>query len=353
MKESSLPVALDMPRGGRATVASLARRAGVATSTVSRALRNDPRISPEMRERIAALALEAGYTPNVLARSLVGGQSGLIGLVLGPVENPFYAELMQKAVAQAAARGWRLLLLHAGPGPIEDATAEALLQYRVDGCLITSAELSSRAAAICAANKVPLVMINRVAWEHGSAVSCDNHAAGALLADLLLRAGHRRLAVVSGNARTSTSTERAEGFARQVAAAGLPPPLALGGDNSHATGYQVGREIAAMSPGTRPEAVLGVSDILAMGVMDALREAGIGVPEAVSVVGIDGIGPARRPPYELTTVAQPLECMIERGLDLLQERMRGRPRAEEVVLLRGRLIRGRSARLPAEKPDRT
>ncbi|HWL79424.1 MAG TPA: LacI family DNA-binding transcriptional regulator [Roseomonas sp.] len=350
MKESPPPLPPEPPRAGRATVASLARRAGVATSTVSRALRNDPRISPEMRERIAALALEVGYTPNVLARSLVGGQSGLIGLVLGPVENPFYAELMQKAVAQAAARGWRLLLLHAGPGPIEDATAEALLQYRVDGCLITSAELSSRAAAICAANRVPLVMVNRVAWEHGSAVSCDNHAAGALLADLLLRAGHRRLAVVTGNARTSTSTERAEGFARQVAAAGLPAPLRLGGDNSHAMGYRAGQEIAAMPPEARPDAVLGVSDILAMGVMDALREAGIGVPEAVSVVGIDGIGAARRPPYNLTTVAQPLEAMVERGLDLLQERMQGRTRAEEVVLLRGTLIRGRSVRESAETP---
>ncbi|OYZ97978.1 MAG: sugar-binding protein, partial [Rhizobiales bacterium 17-65-6] len=111
------------PRSERWTVASLARAAGVAASTVSRALRNDPRISPEVRERIVTLAQEVGYTPNVLARSLVGGNSGLIGLVLGPVENPLYAELMQRAVTQAAARGWRLLLVHAGPGPIEQATA--------------------------------------------------------------------------------------------------------------------------------------------------------------------------------------------------------------------------------------
>ncbi len=127
----------------------------------------------------------------------MGGASGLIGFVLGPVDNPLYAELMQRAVTQAAARGWRLLLLHVGGGPIEQVTEDALLQYRVDGCLITSAELSSRAAAICRANHVPLVMVNRVAWEHGSAVSCDNDAAGALLADLLIEAGHTRLAVVT------------------------------------------------------------------------------------------------------------------------------------------------------------
>ncbi|OYW09387.1 MAG: sugar-binding protein [Rhodospirillales bacterium 12-71-4] len=346
-KRSSSDDTQRAPDGERWTLVRLARQAGVAASTVSRALRNDPRISPEVRDRIVALALEVGYTTNALARSLVGGQSGLIGLVLGPVENPFYSELMQRAVTQAAARGWRLLLVHVGAGPIEQATAQALLQYRVDGCLITSAELSSRAAAICRANGVPLVMVNRVAWEHGSAVSCDNQAAGALLADLLIEAGHRRLAVVTGNARTSTSLERAEGFARRARAAGLPAPLAFGGANSHAMGYAAGQQIAALDPDRRPDAVLGVSDILAMGVMDALREAGIGVPDSISVVGIDGVAPALRPPYRLTTVAQPLEDMIERALDLLQARMSGEPRADELVVLRGALIQGTSARLPA------
>jgi len=336
------------PGDARWTLVRLARHAGVAASTVSRALRNDPRISAEVRDRIVALALEVGYTTNALARSLVGGQSGLIGLVLGPVENPFYAELMQRAVTQAAARGWRLLLVHAGVGPIEQATAQALLQYRVDGCLITSAELSSRAAAICRANGVPLVMVNRVAWEHGSAVSCDNHAAGAALAQLLIDAGHRRLAVVTGNARTSTSLERADGFARCATAAGLPEPLAFGGGgNTHAMGFAAGEQIAALDPESRPDAVMAVSDILAMGVMDALREAGIGVPDAISVVGIDGVAPALRPPYRLTTIAQPVEAMIERALDLLQARMSGDPRADELVVLRGTLIQGSSARLPA------
>ena len=338
----------DLPGpGGRPTLASLAQRAGVAASTVSRALRDDPRISPEVRARIAALAAEAGYTPNILARTLVLGRSGLIGLVLGPVENPFYAELMQQAVTQAAARGWRLLLLHAGPGPIEDATAEALLQYRVDGCLITSAELSSRAAAICAANGVPLVMVNRVAREHGSAVSCDNRAAGEGLADLLLRAGHRRFAIITGNPVSSTSAERTESFAARVVAAGLPAPALFPGGASHAAGFAAGQRIAALPRGQRPDAVFGVADILAMGAMDGLREAGLSVPGDVSVVGADGIGPALRPPYRLTTVAQPLEAMVGRGLDLLLARIGGVALPQERVLLRGQILPGGSARLPS------
>ncbi|WP_419899455.1 LacI family DNA-binding transcriptional regulator [Roseomonas sp. USHLN139] len=333
---------------GRATIASLAQRAGVAASTVSRALRDDARISPEVRARIAALAAEAGYTPDILARTLVLGRSGLIGLVLGPVENPFYAELLQQAVRLAAARGCRLLLLHAGPGPIEDATTEALLQYRVDGCLVTSAELSSKAAAICAANNVPLVMINRVAREHGSAVSCDNRAGAEALAGLLLQAGHRRLAVVTGNAATSTGRERAEGFCQFVAAAGGDLPLLVTGGASHAAGFAAGQRIAALPAAERPDAIFAVADILAMGVIDALREAGLTVPGDVSVVGMDGIALADRPPYRLTTVVQPLEVMVARGLDLLLAGIEGGAGAapQERVLLRGRLRLGASCRLP-------
>ena len=158
----------------RVTVITLARRAGVAASTVSRALKGDPRISLETRRRVEALAMEAGYMPSAMARTLSGGRSGLVGLVLGANDNPFYAELMHEAVNQAAERGLRLLLLHAGAGPVEDRTAEALLHYQVDGCIITSAELSSRAAVICADHKVPVIMVNRVPRLHASAVACDN-----------------------------------------------------------------------------------------------------------------------------------------------------------------------------------
>jgi DNA-binding LacI/PurR family transcriptional regulator len=342
--DDSPPAGPAVPLPVRATVASLARRAGVAASTVSRALRDDPRISPKVRERIVALAQEAGYTPNVLARTLVSGRSGLIGLVLGPVDNPFYAELMQQTVAQSAARGWRLLLLHAGRGPIEDATAEALLQYRVDGCLITSAELSSRAATICAANQVPLVMLNRVAREHGSAVSCDNMAGAAALAGLLAGKGYRRMAVIAGNPGTSTSTERVAGFERALEAAGLPAPLVLPGGPGHEAGFAAGQAIAALPEAERPEAVFGVSDILAMGAIDALREGGLSVPGDIAVVGMDGIGPAARAPYRLTTVVQPLEAMVARALDLLLARIGGTALPDEMVALPGSLVKRASTR---------
>ncbi|MCQ4161225.1 LacI family transcriptional regulator [Roseomonas sp. GC11] len=322
----------------RATIASLAREAGVAASTVSRALKGDPRISPAMRDRITALAQAAGYTPNALARTLVGGRSQLIGLVLGPIENPIYAEMMQAVVAEAARRELRVLLLHVGRGPIEDSTAAALLQYKMDGCLITSAELSSRAASVCAANGVPVVMVNRVPRLHASAVACDNRAGCEELAAHLLEGGHRRFAIVTGNPDSSNNQDRAEGFARCLRAAGLPEPLLVPGGASHAAGYAAGSRLAALPPDTRPDAVFAVSDILAMGVIDALRAAGLRVPEDVSVAGFDGIAIAAGPPYRLTTVAQPLAPMVARGLDLLVADISGARVPDDVISLRGTLM---------------
>jgi len=192
---------------------------------------------------------------------------------------------------------------------------------------------------------VPVVLINRVARDHDSAVSCDNVAVGGALAELLLRAEHRRLAVVTGNSGTSTSTLRTEGFCRRAREAGLPAPLLVPGGLGHAAGLAAGQAIAALPPARRPDAVFGVSDILAMGVMDALREAGLAVPGDVSVVGADGIDAASRSPYRLTTVAQPQAAMVSRGLDLLLARIGGTATPPEIVLLPGTLIRRGSARL--------
>lgn len=329
----------------RATVVTLALQAGVAPSTVSRALKGDPRISGETRQRIVALAKSQGYLPNVLARTLSSGRSGLVGLVLGPIENPFYVHLMQEAVTQSLARGIRLMLLHAGSGPIEDRTAEALLQYKVDGCLISSAELSSHAAQICAAHSVPVVMVNRVPRLHASAVTCDNRHGAETLAALLLEAGHSTFAIVKGGAESSNSIERERSFAEYVSDRGGRVVLRVAGGTTYEGGFAAGRMFAEMPAAARPHAVFAVADIMAMGVMDALRIAGIEVPRQISVIGFDGIAAAGRPVYGITTVAQPLQAMVSRGLDLLTARIGSANLPDEMVTLRGDLILRCSARL--------
>ncbi|MXP64976.1 LacI family transcriptional regulator [Roseomonas sp. M0104] len=340
-----------LPAGARrATIVTLSRVAGVAPSTVSRALKGDTRISPETRARIGRLAKELGYTPHASARTLSSGRSGLIGLVIGASSNPFYTELLHEAVRQAAPLGMRLLIIHAGPGPIENSTADALLQYQVDGCLMTSVELPSHAAAICAANGVPVVMVNRVARMNSSAVTCDNLFGAAQLARLLLEQGRRRLAVVRTSASSSTGKERERGFLERVSEWGREPPLLFDGRSTYEGGYEMAQRIADLPPAQRPEAVFAVSDIMAFGVLDGFRLRGVRVPQDIAVVGFDGLPAAARPCYDLTTVEQPLQAMIGRALGMLQARIGNPSLPDETASLRGRLLMRGSAAMAAPHP---
>lgn len=326
------------PGTRRATIVTLSREAGVAPSTVSRALKGDTRISPETRARIGRLAKELGYTPHASARTLSSGRSGLIGVVIGAAANPFYTELLHEAVHQAAALGMRLLIIHAGPGPVENSTADALLQYQVDGCLMTSVELPSHVSAVCAANGVPVVMVNRVARMNSSAVTCDNLFGAAQLARLLLEQGRRRFAVVRTSTSSSTGQERERGFVAQAVEAGCERPLLFDGRSTYEGGYEMAQRIAALPAAQRPEAVFAVSDIMAFGVLDGFRLLGVRVPRDIAVVGFDGLPAAGRPSYDLTTVEQPLPAMVGRALGMLQARI-GRPLLpDETVSLRGKLI---------------
>ena len=333
--------------GRRTTIVTLSRQIGVAPSTISRALKGDTRISAETRARIARLAQDLGYTPHASARTMSSGRSGLIGVVLGPPTNPFYTELLHEAVRQAAARGMRLLIIHAGAGAIEDLTADALLQYQVDGCLMTSVELPSHVGAVCAANGVPVVMVNRVARLNSSAVTCDNRFGSRQLAELLIARGYRRFALIRTSSSSSTGQQRDQGFFDAVLEAGLAPPQRYDGRSTHEGGYAAGLQIAAQPPAKRPDAVFAVSDIMAMGAMDALRASGLAVPRDLAVVGFDGLPAAAWPHYDLTTVEQPLPAMIGRALDLLRARMTDRGLPDETVSLRGRLVE-RSSSGPRE-----
>jgi len=335
-----------MNRKSRPTVETISLRARVAPSTVSRALKGDRRISERTRANILSIARELGYFPNANARSLVTRRSGLIGFVMGDVNNPIYPEMLEQLVRRTGERGFRLMVLHAGRQPLLESSIQALLQYQMDGCIITSAELTSRAVELCRQHHVPLVTMNRVPRARSCAVSCNNAAGGHLLGEMLVAAGHRRIAIVVGTPNTSTSSDRETGATAALASHGLAPFARLDGHSTYEGGLAAAHELACRPE--RPDAVYAVNDIMALGVIDGLRRQGLKVPEDISVVGFDDIRAASWLSYNLTTVAQPIGAMAERALDLLEIRMKDPDTPDEEAYIRGELrVRG-SARLPPD-----
>jgi len=336
----------------RPTIVTLARSAGVSASTVSRALKDDGRISPPMRARIARLAADSGYLPNIMARSLSSGRSGLLGLVLGPLDNPVQALLFEALLREAGRRGQRFLMIPSGQGARADGTAHALLHCRVDGCLVIAAEPGVRAADVCAANGVPVVMINRPPHRGATSVARDEREGARLLGAHLRGLGHRRAAILHSGPRSASGVTRERGFLRGFLEAGGRVVERLDARSGYAGGFAAGEALARMPPRTRPDCVFAVSDVIAMGAMDGLRGQGIGVPGDLSVAGFDGIPEGGRPAHALTSYRPPLAQLAAQGLDLLAARIDQPGLSHEAVLLPGELLLRGSVHGPARGPRR-
>ena len=206
----------------KVTSNEVARLAGVSQSTVSRAFNRQDVVSQETLERIHAVALEIGYRPNELARSLISRKSNIIGIVMGDILNPFYPAVLNAFTNSLQRLGRRVLLFSVPPGHDVDEVLPQLMQYQVAGVVITSATLSSRMAEAFGRGGTPVVLFNRTVYGGAvNSVCCANEEAGRLVARTLLKAGHRRFGLIGGLASTSTHIERRGAFAEELRRHGI------------------------------------------------------------------------------------------------------------------------------------
>ncbi len=209
-----------------ATATDVARLAGVSQSAVSRAFTPGASVSPDTRAKITAAAHSLGYRPNAIARSLITKRSRIIGLVAAYLQNHFYPEVIERLSAQLRARGYHIMLFTADNRHAADPLLEEILRYQVDGLILASTTLSSALAAECALAGIPVLLFNRTTETADvSSVTGENARGGALIAEFLAAAGHRRMAFVAGVENSSTSRDREAGFTGWLAAHGLAPPL--------------------------------------------------------------------------------------------------------------------------------
>ena len=324
----------------------VARLAGVSQSAVSRAFSNNGYVSPAARKKIAAASKKLGFRPNALARGLITRRSRLVAVVVADLYYSFYVAILHQLNGALRASGFQALLFSIPSGDDIDAMIADVLAYQVDGVVMNSVRLSSRAPAICRDAGVPVVAMNRIVDDPAvSAVATDNLGAGRMVGEFLRAGGHKRYGFIAGLQDTSTSRDRQAGFR---AALGRAPLVARGGftyDGGHSAALDL---MARRNP---PDAIFCASDIMAMGAMDALRfELGLTPGRDVSVVGFNNAAETAWRTYDLTSVTASAEELSQRAVEILAALIDDpacEPRRE---LLPGHLMVRSSARLPEGWP---
>lgn len=303
------------------TSRDVARAAGVSQPTVSRALRDDPRVAAQTRALVRRVADELGYVPSDVGRSLSTRSTRQVAMV-ADLDNALYPVLVGPLHDRFAEHGLRMVLL-AERGD-DRASYDRLLDRSVDGVVLTTTLVGSSLSAGLLERGLPFVELNRLSGLPGvDGVSADNVAGGAAAARLLLDAGHRRVAAVLGTRQTSTGRDREDGFRAELAAAGveLGPDRVCHGWFTREDGE---RSLAALlDTPDPPTAVFCVGDTVAVGVCNEALRRGLRVPGDLAVVGFDDLDIAGWPQFRLTTVRVELAAMAAAAADRLVARLHG------------------------------
>ncbi len=309
------------------TLEDIGRLAGVSRSTVSRVINDQPSVRPEVRARVQEVIRRTGFAPNVAARSLVSGRSGVIGLVIPSrvgrlFEDPYFARLIQgiSAASNQCRRSLSLFLF-------QDEAEESELYPRVvtsgslDGLLITATRMADPLLARMAVGEIPVVMVGRPDVEGISYVDVDNRGGALQAAIHLCNLGYRRIGLLGAPISTTAGLDRLNGFVEGLAVCGmaLHPSLRVDGDFSEKSGYEAMRELIS----GRPDAVFVASDTMAMGALRALGEEGIQVPQDIALVGFDGLTASETSVPTLTTIRQPVAETGARAVHMLNDLVSG------------------------------
>ncbi len=324
----------------------VAEAAGVSQSAVSRTFSERGYVSQETRKRVQAAARRLGFKPNAIARSLITQRSRIIAVVMADLHYSFSVSILHQVCRAVRAAGYQALLISVPSSEEIDDYMPDVIAYRVDGIIITSALLSTKAARLCRDRDIPVVLINRQVTDSGfSSVSADNVLAGRLAAETLAEAGCRRLAFVAGLRETSTSLDREAGFFARAAELGKKRPLRRDGFFTYDGGYRAARDLMRLKGS--PDGIFCASDIMAMGAVDALRyDLGLKVGEDVSIIGCIDAAEAAWKSFELTTIAVDSAAMSARAVDLLVEQIDKHDMAPRRESLPVRLVRRKTVRPP-------
>ncbi|HHV55754.1 MAG TPA: LacI family transcriptional regulator [Firmicutes bacterium] len=338
------------------TIKDIAKRCGVSVATVSRVLNGHPTVSRDLRERVLQAARDLNYQPNAVARSLVSSRSRLLGVVIPDIVNPFFPDVVRAVEDVAAQHGYSVLLSNTDWNLYREKESLGILRSRqVDGIVLVPSQVEPHLDWL-SRSSIPVTLLTRTSPNFDS-VETDHFHGGYLVARHLVDLGHTRMAVIG-----DTSDPKYKGFRKGLIDGQIPVATNLyswqlsKNDATQEGAYQLtlqkmrefeqfaqigspaGRESWAERP-ERPTAIFAQNDLMAIGVLMALEELGIRVPEEMAVVGFDNtlLAAAVRP--GLTSVAQPTYELGRLATELLIERIEsGRQLPPRHIVLEPRLV---------------
>lgn len=315
------PGSTQAPAARKATASDVAARAGVSKWTVSRAFTDGASISPQAMQRVQTAARELGYRPNLLARSLSKKSTRIIGLVADELKNPHIFTLLDEVTRQLQSRGYMALLLNITSEHDYESVLTLADQMQVDGLLFLGTLLNDRLISLAQdIHRIPLVVLYRYSESpYIQVLATHGYQAGFDIGELLLQQDYPRMGYLAGPISESTQLRRLDGFRAALAQQQREVNLVL-----QAPHYQrlCGMEafstyLAATPAEQRIDAIFCENDILAVGVIDAIRAKPGCAP--IAVVGFDDIELAASPSYQLTTYRQPMQQLIADGIHCLTQ----------------------------------
>jgi DNA-binding LacI/PurR family transcriptional regulator len=326
----------------RATIRDVATFAGVSHQTVSRVLNASPNVSAATRDRVLTAIEELGYVPSSIARGLSSNRTHSLGIVTDDISDFFFGHMVAGAETEARRRGYYLMIGSVERGDDERGYLRLLLERRVEGLILARPSVPLRGEHLLAARRagVPLVLVGSSRVPGVVIVDVDNRQGGYDATRHLLERGHRRIATIVGPEEWPSSMARLDGYRRALQAFRVPEDANL---EEHAADWDVESGEAAAARLLQRDrsftALFAHSDLIALGAIARLREAGLRVPDDVSVVGYDDLPVAAVFEPPLTTVHQPMQEVGALACSLLLDDVTGgEPTQADIHLLPAALV---------------
>ena len=325
------------------TLEDIAKLAGVSRSTVSRVINNHPNVSQSVRQHVWEVIQETGYHPNLAARSLASQRSNIIALVIPRSVSTFFSDPYFPRLTQGVAQACNESDLTLSLFIIHTEEDERKLFPRitrpglVDGLIIQSTNANDELFEKLSENRVPYVVAGRpMNTSDASYVDVDNVAAAFSAVRHLVHLGRRRIGTVTGSLNTTVGLDRFQGYKRGLSESNLSfdKLLVAEGDFTEDSGYYCAQRLLPH----KPDALFIASDIMALGGMRAIHEAGLKVPEDIAIVGFDDLPPATRSNPPLTTVRQPIRRLGIKLVETLSDVIENGPNPPRRVIFGTELV---------------